>query len=35
VKLLRTVGRHAGVIYIGVLATSFLSLGYLLSRLTD
>lgn len=33
-RTLRTLGRHAGVLYIGLLAGSFLTLGVLLSRLT-
>jgi hypothetical protein len=34
-RSLRAIGRHAGVLYIGLLAGSFLTLGVLLSRLTD
>jgi hypothetical protein len=35
VRLLRAVGRHAGALYVCLLAASFLSLGVLLSHLTD
>lgn len=32
-RLLRTVGRHAGALYLCLLAGAFLTLGVLLSRL--
>lgn len=35
VRLLRTVGRHAGPLYVCLLAGSFLTLGVLLGNLTD
>lgn len=34
-KVLRMLGRHAGALYLGLLAGSFVTLGVLLSRLTD
>lgn len=34
-RLLRTLGRHAGALYLCLLAGSFLALGVLLSRLTS
>jgi hypothetical protein len=35
VRLLRTLGRHAGSLYVCLLASSFFALGVLLSHLTD
>lgn len=34
-RLVRTLGRHAGALYVCLLAGSFLTLGVLLSHLTD